>query len=65
LLISGRFRIDLPDRSVVLAEQGDYIVFHGLNHTWIAEQASVVVSIRWPSLPGFDRADADQEGQPG
>ena len=42
---------------MVLAEQGDYIVFHGVNHTWHAEEASVVVSIRWPSLPGFDPAD--------
>jgi hypothetical protein len=65
VLVSGRFRIDLADRSVVLAEQGDYIVFHGLDHTWVAEQASVVVSIRWPSLPGFDVARADQDGQPG
>jgi hypothetical protein len=57
VLVSGRFRIDLPDRSVVLAEPGDYIVFHGVNHTWHAEEASVVVSVRWPSLPGFDPAD--------
>ena len=60
VLVSGRFRIDLPDRSVVLAKQGDYLVFHGLNHTWEAEEASVVVSIRWPSLPGYDM---DSQGQ--
>ena len=59
VLVSGRFRIDLPDRSVTLAEQGDYVVFHGVNHTWEAEEASVVVSIRWPSLPGFDLASRD------
>jgi hypothetical protein len=57
VLVSGRFRIELPDRTVVLAEQGDYIVFHGVDHTWVAEQASVVVSVRWPSLPGFDPGD--------
>jgi hypothetical protein len=39
---------------VVRAEQGDYIVFHGVNHTWEAEEPSVVVSVRWPSLPGFN-----------
>jgi hypothetical protein len=61
VLVSGRFRIDLPDRSVVLAEPGDYIVFRGVNHTWQAEEASVVVSVRWPSLPGFDRAEADAD----
>jgi hypothetical protein len=60
VLISGRFRIDLPDRSVVLAKQGDYIVFHGVNHTWQAEEESVVVSVRWPSLPGYDQVG--QEG---
>ena len=54
VLVSGRFRIDLPDRSVVLAEQGDFVVFHGGSHTWQAEEESVVVSVRWPSLPGYD-----------
>jgi hypothetical protein len=61
VLISGRFRVDLPDRSVTLAKQGDYIVFHGLNHTWEAEEESVVVSIRWPSLPGYDQASQAHE----
>jgi hypothetical protein len=60
VLISGRFRIDLPDRSVLLARQGDYVVFHGVNHTWQAEEESVVVSVRWPSLPGYDQVG--QEG---
>jgi hypothetical protein len=54
VLISGRFRIDLPDRSVVLAEQGDYVVFRSVSHTWHAEEEAVVVSVRWPSLPGYD-----------
>ena len=57
VLVSGRFRVDLRDRSVVLAKQGDYVVFRGLDHTWQAEEASVVVSVRWPSLPGFNPAD--------
>jgi hypothetical protein len=61
VLISGRFRVDLRDRSVVLAKQGDYVVFHGQDHTWEAEEESVVVSVRWPSLPGYDQAGgADQ-----
>ena len=60
VLISGRFRIDLPDRSVVLARQGDYVVFHGVNHTWQAEEESVVVSVRWPSLPGYNQVDPER-----
>jgi hypothetical protein len=59
VLISGRFRIDLADRSVVLAEQGDYVVFHGVDHTWQAEEESVVVSVRWPSLPGYNQVDTE------
>jgi hypothetical protein len=53
LLVSGRFRVDLPGRSVLLAEQGDYVVFHGVSHSWEAEQASVVLAVRWPSVPGY------------
>lgn len=60
LLISGRFRVDLPGRSVLLARQGDYVVFHGLSHSWYAEEPSVVVAVRWPSLPGYAAADAGQ-----
>lgn len=60
LLVSGRFRIELPGREVVLAKQGDYVVFHGLSHSWHAEEASVVVVIRWPSVPGY-AADQDQQ----
>jgi hypothetical protein len=53
LLVSGRFRIELPDRSVVLARQGDYVVFHATGHSWRAEEESVVVTVRWPSIPGY------------
>jgi hypothetical protein len=53
LLISGRFRIDLPDRTVLLARQGDYVVFHATAHTWRAEEESLVVTVRWPSVPGY------------
>lgn len=53
VLISGRFHLELPGRSVVLARAGDYAVFHGVSHSWHAEQDSVVVTIRWPSLPGY------------
>jgi hypothetical protein len=51
VLVSGRFRIDFPDRTVVLAEQGDYVLFHGVGHSWHAEEAATLITIRWPSLP--------------
>src|SRR5258705_422930 len=53
ILVSGRFRVELPGRSVLLAEQGDYVVFHGVNHSWHAQEASVVLAVRWPSVPGY------------
>jgi hypothetical protein len=53
LLISGRFRVELPGRRVLLAQQGDYVVFHGVSHSWHAEEASVVLAVRWPSIPGY------------
>ena len=40
----------LPGRSVLLAQQGDYVVFHGVNHSWHAEEPSVVLAVRWPSV---------------
>lgn len=53
VLISGRFRIELPERSVLLADPGDYVVLHRTGHSWEAEADSVVLSVRWPSVPGY------------
>ncbi|MFD3868971.1 signal peptidase I [Streptomyces sp. NPDC058623] len=62
VLISGRFRLEFPGRTVVLAEQGDYVVWgRGVDHSWYAEEDSVVLTVRWPSVPGF-RADVPPDG---
>lgn len=54
VLISGRFRVELPGRSVLLAERGDYVVWgEGVDHSWRAEEESVVLTVRWPSVPGY------------
>lgn len=54
VLISGRFRVELPGRSVLLAERGDYVVWGpGVDHSWRAEEPSVVMTVRWPSIPGY------------
>jgi mannose-6-phosphate isomerase-like protein (cupin superfamily) len=54
VLISGRFRVELPGRSVLLATQGDYVVWGpGVDHSWHAEEQSVVLTVRWPSVPGY------------
>ncbi|MFG2596458.1 signal peptidase I [Streptomyces sp. NPDC048462] len=54
VLISGRFHVQLPGRTVLLEEQGDYVVWgHGVDHSWFAEEESVVLTVRWPSVPGY------------
>lgn len=54
VLISGRFRVELPGRSVLLTKQGDYVVWgQGVDHSWYAEEESVVLTVRWPSIPGY------------
>jgi hypothetical protein len=53
LLVRGRFRLDFPDRSVLLDQPGSYAVFEGIGHSWYAEEESVIVGIRWPSVPGY------------
>jgi hypothetical protein len=60
LLISGRFRVDLPGRSVLLSQQGNYVVFNGVSHSWHAEEASVVLVVRWPSVPGYATPEGRQ-----
>jgi quercetin dioxygenase-like cupin family protein len=52
LLVKGKFRVDLAVSSVVLEKEGDYLLWGpGINHSWQAEDDSVVVTIRWPSVP--------------
>ncbi len=54
ILISGRFRVELRGRSVLLSKQGDYVVWgQGVDHSWYAEEESVVMTVRWPSIPGY------------
>ncbi|MET9017469.1 signal peptidase I, partial [Streptomyces olivaceoviridis] len=48
-------------RSVLLEEQGDYVVWgRGVDHSWFAEEESVVLTVRWPSVPGYAAAEKDQ-----
>lgn len=52
LLVSGRFRVELSTGTVVLQRQGDYLMWGpGIDHSWHAEQDSIVITVRWPSLP--------------
>ena len=52
LLVRGRFRIELSVGAFVLDREGDYAVWGpGIGHAWYAEEDSVVITVRWPSIP--------------
>jgi mannose-6-phosphate isomerase-like protein (cupin superfamily) len=55
VLIRGAFDIELRDRTVLLREPGDYVVWGpGEDHSWQAGPAeTVVLTVRWPSQPGW------------
>jgi hypothetical protein len=57
LLVKGRFRLDLSVGNFVLQKEGDYAVWGpGIDHSWHAEEDTVIITIRWPSVS----ADADR-----
>ena len=50
LLVRGRFVLTFPEREALLAREGDYVLWGpGVPHRWHAEDASVVVTVRWRS----------------
>lgn len=61
VLVTGCFRLWLPGAAVLLAEPGDYLLWApGVPHHWLAERDSVVLTVRWPSVPnGSQPLDSD------
>ncbi len=56
ILVRGLFRLRFPEREVLLATEGDYVLWEpGVPHLWQAEGPTIVVTVRWPSLPGDSR----------
>ncbi|MFI6339000.1 signal peptidase I [Streptomyces sp. NPDC050535] len=65
VLITGRFRMEFPGRSVLLERQGDYVVWgQGVDHSWFAEDDSVVMTLRWPSVSGYAIPDEARAARP-
>ncbi len=65
VLVSGRFRMEFPRRSVLLERQGDYVVWgRGVDHSWFAEDDSVVMTLRWPSVTGYALTDGESAARP-
>lgn len=52
VLVAGRFHITLDAASHTLEHPGDYATWsQGIGHSWHAEEDSIVITVRWPSLP--------------
>lgn len=53
VLISGRFHLRFPNNEFLLTRQGDYVIFPPeLAHSWFAEEATCILTVRWPSIAG-------------
>ncbi len=54
VLVSGSFVMLFRDREVVLDRPGDYVLWGpGEDHSWRADTDAVVLTVRWPSVPGY------------
>ncbi len=59
ILVRGRFRIIFEGAEALLEREGDYALWGpGVPHTWRAEEESVIVTVRWPSLAGDSRGES-------
>ncbi len=57
ILLKGRFHYQFSGgREVLLVREGDYVIWPpGVAHVWEAKEASVVLTVRWPSTAGDAR----------
>jgi hypothetical protein len=52
LLVRGSFVLVFPDREVALRREGDFVMFGpGVAHSYRCLEESLVLTVRWPSVP--------------
>jgi mannose-6-phosphate isomerase-like protein (cupin superfamily) len=52
VLVRGHFVLLFPDREIALEKEGDFVLFGpGVPHSFRSVQESLVLTVRWPSLP--------------
>mmetsp|Transcript_20298 Transcript_20298/g.81836 ORF Transcript_20298/g.81836 Transcript_20298/m.81836 type:complete len:123 (-) Transcript_20298:1970-2338(-) len=62
ILVSGTFLVDFGKHKVLLERRGDYVFWiPEVAHTWSAVFDTVIMTIRWPSLPHDQRLLSDQQ----
>lgn len=63
ILVSGAFRVIFPEdgQEINLSTPGDYALWApGVAHTWRALQDTVMITVRWPSMPD-DQQPVEEE----
>jgi quercetin dioxygenase-like cupin family protein len=57
ILIRGRFLLLFADHEVLLEKEGDFVLFGPhIAHSFRCEQESLVLTVRWPSIPVATKA---------
>lgn len=52
ILISGSYTVMFRDRTISLSKPGDYVMWgEGQDHRGLSPQDSLLMTIRWPSMP--------------
>lgn len=54
-LVKGKFTFDFPgdQQKVMMSKIGDYVYYpEGTAHSWSCVEDGVLLTVRWPSLPG-------------
>jgi mannose-6-phosphate isomerase-like protein (cupin superfamily) len=63
ILIRGHFILLFPDREIALEKEGDFVLFGpGVPHSFRSEHESLVLTVRWPSLPPNSSLERTREG---
>lgn len=51
ILVSGVIELEFGDRTIRLAQAGDYVMWgNGTTHRWRAIADTVAITVRWPSI---------------
>ena len=63
ILVRGHFILLFPDREITLEEEGDFVLFGpDVPHSFRSVQESLVLTVRWPSLPPNKSLERTREG---
>lgn len=54
ILVYGKFEFSFPDvnKKITIEKEGDFVYYDaGVTHSWKVLEDTLLVSIRWPSIP--------------